>query len=249
VSIAPRRVFGVHVDGLGEGTHDIWVCRAHPGSDGIRIESIERLVDLPGGAADAAGAARTLVGKIREAPRSAWGFDAPYGTVVEGSAPEGGRRRTEIERGVEVAPAATGDWMQTQILGPLAKIPQVCVLPQEAPPLVVAGMPQAMSAGTASTYLLEVAPAALVRELRADGLELPAAGAGERARGLRELSAHGLVRPMSRVLRERAAADASAAGGLAALYCALAAWRGYRGYDHAALHLDADYAREGFIYC
>lgn len=248
VSIAPRRVFGVHVNGLGEGTHDIWVCRAHPGSSGIRIESIERFVDLPGGVPDAAGAARALVGKICEAPRSAWGFDAPFGVATAGSGPGGRMRRTESEHGINVAPAVTGKWMQAQILEPLARASQVCVLPLQTLPLVVAGMPQVMSAGVASTYLLEVAPAALVRALRLDGLELPDVDDAERARGLRELSAHGLVRPMARALREKVAA-AAGGGGLASLYCAIAAWRGYRGYDHVSLHLDADYAREGFIYC
>ena len=138
--------------------------------------------------------------------------------------------------------------MRTQLLEPLAQASQVCVLPRDALPLVVTGMPSAMAAGVASTYLLEVAPAALVGVLRADGLQLPDADDDERAHGLRELSAHGFVRPMARALRARAAGDACV-GGLAALYCALAAWRGYRGYDHAALHLDTDYAREGFIYC
>lgn len=241
-------MFGVHVDGLCDGTHDLWVCRAHPGADGIRIESIERLVDLPGGMPDAAGAARTLVGKISEAPRSAWGFDAPFGDVVGAPQGEGRLRRTEIERGVDAAPAETGKWMQARLLEPLAQASQVCVLPLEALPLVVTGMPQAMAAGAASTYLLEVAPAALVDVLRAEGVELADTDRTERARSLRALSAHGLVRPMARALRQKTAADGGA-GGLAALYCALAAWRGYRGYDHAALHLDADYAREGFIYC
>jgi len=241
-------VFGVHVDGLADGTHDIWVCRAYPGADGIRVESIERLVDLPGGVGDAAGAARALLAKIREAPRSAWGFSAPFGGVAEGAGSGQRQRRTEIERATDTSPAAAGRWMQDQLLSALAQVEQVCVLPLAAPPLVVPGMPPAMIAGVPSTYLLEVAPSALVRVLRADGLELPDADDAARSRGLRELAAHGLVRPMVRALRERAASDAGA-GGLAALYCALAAWRGYRAYDHAALHLDADYAREGFIYC
>jgi len=236
------------VAGLGEGTHDIWVCRAHPGADGIRVESVERLADLPGGEADPAGAARSLVGKIRDAPRSAWGFDAPFGGVAGGSGHEGSLRRTEKERGVDVAAAETREWMQTQLLDPLAQTSQVCVLPREALPLVVAGMPAAMTASVASTYLLEVAPDALVSVLRAEGLQLPDADDAERGHGLRELSAGGFVRPMARTLRGRVAAEAGA-GGLASLYCALAAWRGYRGYDHAALHLDAEYAREGFIYC
>lgn len=236
------------MDGIGDSAPDIWVCRAHPGADGIRIESIERLVDLPGGVADAAGAALALVGKIREAPRSAWGFDAPFGDVVEGSDSEVRPRRTETERGVRASPAEAGKWMRRQLLEPLAQASHVCVLPWQTLPLVVAGMPQAMLAGVASTYLLEVAPVALVGVLRAGGLELLDADSADRARGLRELSAHGFVRPMARALRERVVADAGA-GGLASLYCALAAWRGYRGYDHAALHLDAEYAREGFIYC
>ncbi len=248
MSIAPRRVFGVHVDGLGKGAHDIWVCRAHPGGDGIRIESIERLVDLPGGVPEGEGAARTLVGKIREAPRSAWGFDAPFGEVPAAAGRPESRRRTEVERDVGAAASATGEWMRGELLSPLLQASQVCVLPREAMPLAVVGMPPAMTAGVASTYLLEVAPTALVRMLRAEGLKLPNAGESERAQGLRQLAAHGLVRPMTRSLRGRVVADAGR-GGLTALYCALAAWRGYRGYDHGVLHQDEDYAREGFIYC
>jgi len=239
------------VDGVGHGTHDIWVCRAHPGSGGIRIESIERLIDLPGGVPEAKAAACSLVAKVREAPRSAWGFDAPFGGALPGPGEEGGVRLTERERGVAETPAAAGRWMQARILEPLAATSQVCVLPLQIAPLAVAGMPPAMAAGVASTYVLEVAPAALVEALRAEGLDLPAVGQSDdatRLRGLRELSAAGLVRPMARGMRQRVAADAGA-GGLAALYCALAAWRGYRGYDHAALHGNADYAEEGFIYC
>ncbi len=241
-------MFGVHVGGLIDGAHDIWVCRAHPGVDGIRVESIERLADLPGGVPDATGAALTLVSKIREAPRSVWGFSAPFGDALENSGGEEGLRRTETERGVGVASSGQGTWMQDQLLSALAEVSQVCVLPQAAPPLIVAGMPPAMISTVASTYLLEVAPAALVKVLRAEGLELPDADEAARKRGLRELSTGGFVRPMARALRDRAASDAGASG-LGALYCALAAWRGYREYDHADLHGDADYAREGFIYC
>ena len=114
--------------------------------------------------------------------------------------------------------------------------------------MVVAGMPAAMIAGAASTYLLEVAPSALTALLRAEGMEVADSDEADRMRALREMSAAGLVRPMARAMRQRIAED-EGAGGLAALHCALAAWRGYRGYDHAALHLDAEYAREGYIYC
>lgn len=245
VSPAPRRVFGVHVAGTAAAHHDIWVCRAHPGSEGIRVESIERLADLPGGAADPPGAGRSLVGKIREAPRSAWGFDAAFGAADDARA----LRRTESERSAPASRTEAREWMRENILQPLAATEQVCALPLDSPPLITAGMPAGMVARAASTYLLEVDGDALARALGAEGVELAHGDDVERKTSLRTLAAHGAVRPMARALRQKLIDTETAAGARAALYCAVAAWRGYRTYDHAALHADADFAREGFIYC
>jgi hypothetical protein len=78
VPINPRRVFGVDFSAAPDAGRRIWVCRGHPGADGVRIESIDRLCDLPGGAVKLQPALRSLVSKVLESPRSAWGFDFPF---------------------------------------------------------------------------------------------------------------------------------------------------------------------------
>ncbi len=79
VPIAPRRVFGVRFSGCDDAGSRTWVCRAHPGAGGVRVERVARLAELPGGVAEREPALRVLLGKILEAPRSAWGFDFPFG--------------------------------------------------------------------------------------------------------------------------------------------------------------------------
>lgn len=79
VPVSPRRVFGVDFSAaLDAGSH-IWLCRGHPGADGVRIESVDPIDVLPGGATDRDEALRALVQKIVESPRSAWGFDFSFG--------------------------------------------------------------------------------------------------------------------------------------------------------------------------
>lgn len=237
LSISPRRVFGVHV-ALDGQSHAIWVCRAHPGNDGIRVESIERLVDLPGGATSLDGAADALVTKISEAPRSAWGFDAPFGQASEG-------RRTDRDHGVEPHPPEVAEWLSAAVLDPLRARSQVCMLPLQPAPLITDGMPAEMIARAPSTYLLEVSPQALCTQLSREGTEPPRGNADARRVGLRNLAGAAQVRPMARALRERVLED----GGLAALLCAVGAWRGYRNHDHGALHTVPEYAEQGYIYC
>lgn len=90
VPVSPRRVFGVDFSAARDAGDHIWVCRAHPGDDGIRIESVEPLSRLPGGASPRLDAMRALVGKVIESPRSAWGFDFCFALpapVVEALAP------------------------------------------------------------------------------------------------------------------------------------------------------------------
>lgn len=104
VPIAPRRVFGVAL-AVGEGAgDDTWVCRAHPGEGGIRLESIEPLAVLPGGASEPEAAYHALVGKVLDAPRSAWGFDFAFGLPVAGSeadeGPSAGRARDGWRAGI-----------------------------------------------------------------------------------------------------------------------------------------------------
>lgn len=82
VPVSPRRVFGV-VLAAGPAAGDAtWVCRGHPGEAGIRLESVETLARLPGGASEPEAAYRALVGKILDAPRSAWGLDFAFGVPV-----------------------------------------------------------------------------------------------------------------------------------------------------------------------
>jgi len=78
VPVSPRRVFGVDFSAAIDAGRHIWVCRAHPGSDGIRVESVDPLVELPGGARGRDEALQALAQKVLEAPRSAWGFDFPF---------------------------------------------------------------------------------------------------------------------------------------------------------------------------
>lgn len=85
VPVSPRRVFGVALAAGMDAGDRTWVCRAHPGSEGIRLESVERLARLPGGASESQAAYRTLVGKILEAPRSAWGLDFAFGLPLAGA--------------------------------------------------------------------------------------------------------------------------------------------------------------------
>lgn len=79
VPVSPRRVFGVDFSAARDAGSHIWICRAHPGSDGIRIDSIDPLSELPGGAVDRETALPALVRKVTESPRSAWGFDFSFG--------------------------------------------------------------------------------------------------------------------------------------------------------------------------
>jgi hypothetical protein len=83
VPVSPRRVFGVDFSAAADAGLHIWVCRAHPGGDGIRIESVDPLADLPGGERHLEGALEALVRKVLDAPRSAWGFDFSFGLPLE----------------------------------------------------------------------------------------------------------------------------------------------------------------------
>jgi len=78
VPVSPRRVFGVDFSGARDAGRHIWVCSAHPGTDGVRVENVDPLVELPGGVAAREPALRLLVQKIIASPRSAWGFDFPF---------------------------------------------------------------------------------------------------------------------------------------------------------------------------
>ena len=78
VPVSPRRVFGVDFSAAGDAGKHIWVCRAHPGADGIRIESVDPLTELPGAMVQRDDALRALVQKVIESPRSAWGFDFSF---------------------------------------------------------------------------------------------------------------------------------------------------------------------------
>jgi hypothetical protein len=78
VPVSPRRVFGVDFSAARDAGDHIWVCRAHPGADGLRLESVDPLSSLPGGAVAREDAHRALVQKVIESPRSAWGFDFSF---------------------------------------------------------------------------------------------------------------------------------------------------------------------------
>ncbi len=78
IPVSPRRVFGVDFSAARDAGNHIWVCRAHPGANGIRIESVDPLAELPGGAVHRDDALSALVQKVTESPRSAWGLDFSF---------------------------------------------------------------------------------------------------------------------------------------------------------------------------
>lgn len=79
VPVSPRRVFGVELSGACDAGRHTWICRAHPGTNGIRVESIDPLRELPGGVIEREAALQALVQKVTESSRSAWGFNFPFG--------------------------------------------------------------------------------------------------------------------------------------------------------------------------
>lgn len=93
-------MFGVDFSAARDAGKHIWVCRAHPGEDGIRIESVDPLSDLPGGAAPRAEAMPALVAKVIESPRSAWGFDFCFAlpaAMIDALAPAAAGHATQLE--------------------------------------------------------------------------------------------------------------------------------------------------------
>jgi hypothetical protein len=107
VPVSPRRVFGVDFSGAQDAGNRIWICRAHPGGEGVRVESVDPLSALPGGAIARDEALRALVQKVIESPRSAWGFDFSFAlpsAVTAALAPPGGGYGRLLE-----AVAACGD--------------------------------------------------------------------------------------------------------------------------------------------
>ncbi len=117
VPVGPRRVFGVDFSAARDAGSHIWICRAHPGSDGIRVESVDPLSELPGGAVDREVALPALVQKVTESPRSAWGFDFSFGlpqAILGALAP--GVSRYGDQLGV-VAGFAQADTLRAQCIG------------------------------------------------------------------------------------------------------------------------------------
>lgn len=106
-----------------------------------------------------------------------------------------------------------------------------------------------MRAQASSTYVLEVAPGrllALLGAVEAGDFSIPEDTVTDRQRLLRQLVAANQVRPVPRAQRTEITAHR---GAIAAVLCAVAAWRGYRSSDHGALHADPAYRAEGFCYC
>jgi len=277
VPVSPRRVFGVALDVSEHAGRRTWVCRATPGSDGIRVESVDRLVDLPGGEEPLERALRVLVGKIVEAPRSAWGFDFPFGAPAdvagegapnheqapwrsrwvealgtETEADDATARRTEQERGLRPAHPSRRHRGARLLLRPLADRSDVAILPVEPLPLLTRGMPPAMAAQAPSIYLLETAVAAVLRSLSEElGDESTAGLALLDDEDGRQRILRALVR--ARWVRPMARRLRLAIGenprALDAVLIAVGAWRGCREYDHGALCRDGRFGIEGMIYC
>lgn len=268
--VAPRRVFGIALDTRAEAGLYTWVCRGTPGADGLRVESVDRLAELPGGCAGRADSYRVLLAKILEAPRSVWGLDFPFGVAraeVGASAPpheanpwrEGwvadlrrtadGKaaaaelavpRRTERDHGLLARAGESRRIGVTGVLLPLLAHPSVAVLPFDALPYLAPASPPPMAARLPSIFVVEVAPSAL---LGAVGV-----APGDGASVLRALVAAQLVRPLPRALRRRVAQSADGRG-LDAVLAAVAAWRASRRDDLSALTRDPYYGREGYVFC
>lgn len=295
VPVGPRRVFGVDFSAARDAGNHIWICRAHPGSDGIRVDSIDPLSELPGGAVDREGALRALVQKVAESPRSAWGFDFSFGlpqaildTLAPGMSRYGDqldvvaglgqadnfrercigaspavelRRRTDDEASTPFSPYNLRIYKQTfhgltEVVRPLRSRPGVVALPFDAIP--PAGLQaderlpfnRVASGAVPHIYLLEVCPASVLARLDypTHGYKGGGGPAAEARQGLlRRLVDDGLVRPMSRVPRNRVIDDEEG-NALDAVLAAVGAWHGTRDYDHAALRADPMYGLEGFVY-
>lgn len=245
-----------------------WVCRGTPGADGLRVESVDPLAELPGGQIERAAAYRVLLAKVLEAPRSAWGFDFPFGIARRErpatAAPHlaapwrdgwlqdlrtlaGGdlsgsppARRTELELHIDAA-----GWERRRIavgglLQPLTSQVSVAILPFDALAVAPPGTPPAMLARMPSIHVFEADPGAMLRVLGVAGQDATAV--------LRSLTEANVVRPMARALRQRIIGSTGGRG-LDAVLVAVAAWRASRRPDHAVLTRDPQYGREGYVYC
>lgn len=95
----------MHLDVEPDGGRRTWVCRAHPGEDGVRVESVDRLDDLPGGFEGFDAASRSLVAKILDAPRSVWGLDFAFALPL---AAHGAAVKRSLAGGV--ADPISADW-------------------------------------------------------------------------------------------------------------------------------------------
>ena len=136
-----------------------------------------------------------------------------------------------------------------EVLIPASRSNRVAVIPQAPLPLLPSGTPPEMAARAPSTYILEVDAGACWRRLSTEArapLARRDGDAQEREALLRQLVALELVRPLRRALRQRIAAHATA---LDAVLDTVAAWRGYRLFDHSALHAEPRYRAEGHVYC
>ncbi len=276
VSVLPRRVYGVSLGFGEEAGRDSWVCRATPGADGIRIESVASIATMPGGATRRDDAYRVLTAKLLEVPRSAWGIDAPF------SSPLRKPREAPVATGISehwltllsaameadsldeflassVVADRAGDRGRLErlyrvargVLAPARAQGPVAVLPFDPLPLLPAGTPPAMLARAPSIYVLEVLPSRLLEVLERE-TGGPVNGSSRAPEGretlLRLLHSGGQIRPMARKLR---AQIVESDGGRAfdAVLAAVAAWRGYRTHDHSRLHADPRTGHEGHVYC
>ena len=253
------------------------MCRGHPGADGVRVESVDPLERLPGGAVDRDEAYRSIVGKILEAPRSVWGFDFAFGLpTAEGWEGLSGRNWPQLVAEISLldgpealetsglldssATRATDpagrNWSEHAVLeGAFYGITRIVA------PLLsrvgVAILPMEslplLPAGM-SPEMVASAPSIYLLEVCSKRL-IMALDQVERQPETGEFDDLGnLYRRLvaARWLRPlaRSLREPITAGGgaLAATLAAVAAWRGYRESDHGALHRDQHYKLEGYAY-
>ena len=166
-------------------------------------------------------------------------------------------RHTESERGLEkplneLSECQASYYGIVNLLEPLRRRDFVAILPMDLSPWRIPRVAPTTIGGEPHVYLLEVRPALVLRVLDRNLPDDAFLGSDSatfdlRRRLMRRLVEVELVRPIDRRSRHRLleAADGQAFG---SLLCAVAAWRGYRNYDHAELAGERPYAIEGFIY-
>jgi hypothetical protein len=77
------RVAGVDFSGARDAGNNIWIAAGDVTPDGVRIETLDRAADLPGGAKEFRPAIDALVSRVAALPDHLVGFDFPFSLPIE----------------------------------------------------------------------------------------------------------------------------------------------------------------------